>query len=135
MLPGQRSEVGRITKSVPPVTQSHGQAPAGASVWPCLTTHGGAVRLEISASPGARRTGVNGLHDGALRVRLAAPPVDGKANEQLIAWLADELGLARRSIRLLRGETARRKTIEIDAGPEQVARWLALRLGATVDVK
>lgn len=75
------------------------------------------------------------LHDGALRVRLAAPPVDGKANEQLLTWLASELDLPRRSIRLLRGESARRKTIEIDATPEHVGRWLALRLGTAAGVK
>ena len=72
-------------------------------------------------------------------MRLAAPPVDGKANEQLIAWLASELGLPRRSIRLLRGESARRKMLEIDATPEQVGRWLTLRLcttaGAAAGVK
>lgn len=108
---------------------------AGASVWQCLSAHGSTVRLEISASPNARRTGADGLHDGALRVRLGAPPVDGKANEQLLTWLAGELDLPRRSIRLLRGESARRKTIEIDATLERVGCWLALRLGTAVGVK
>jgi hypothetical protein len=58
-------------------------------------------------------------------VRLAAPPVDGKANEQLLAWLAGELKLPRRAVRLLRGESARRKTVEIDAPAAAVAHWLA----------
>lgn len=97
--------------------------------------HGGTVRLEISAAPNARRTGADGLHDGALRVRLAAPPVDGKANEQLMAWLAGELGVPRRAVRLLRGEGARRKTIEIDATPGQVGRWLGRQLGGSAGVK
>jgi hypothetical protein len=86
--------------------------------------------LDLSVQPGARHTGIDGLHDGALRVRLAAPPVDGKANELLLAWLAGELGVPRRSIRLVRGDSARRKTVEIDAAPDAVGRWLALRLGA-----
>lgn len=105
---------------------------AAAPAWPCLSVHGGAVRLDVSASPNARSTGADGLHDGALRVRVAAPPADGKANDKLIGWLAGELGVPRRAVRLLRGESARRKTFEIDAPPDAVARWLALRLGAAV---
>jgi uncharacterized protein YggU (UPF0235/DUF167 family) len=65
------------------------------------------------------------LHDGCLRVRLAAPPVDGKANDALLAWLAAELRLPRRGVRLLRGDTARRKQVELDAPPAAVATWLA----------
>ena len=47
--------------------------------------------LDLSVQPGAKHTAIDGLHDGALRVRLAAPPVDGKANSQLLAWLAEQL--------------------------------------------
>jgi uncharacterized protein (TIGR00251 family) len=93
--------------------------------WPCLSEQGGSCRLLVAVVPHARRTGADGLHDGCLRVRLAAPPVDGKANEQLIAWLADELKLPRRALRLLRGETARRKTIEVDAPLAALQAWLA----------
>ncbi|MBE2242583.1 MAG: DUF167 domain-containing protein [Burkholderiaceae bacterium] len=103
--------------------------------WPCLSSGASGVRLAVSVVPNARRTGADGLHDGALRVRLAAPPVDGKANEMLLAWLAAELGLPRRSIRLVRGDSARRKTIEIDAAAEYVARWLGVCLGGAPDVK
>jgi Uncharacterised ACR, YggU family COG1872 len=52
---------------------------------PCLTRHGECLWLAVSVVPNAKRSGADGLHDGALRVRLAAPPVDGKANEALIA--------------------------------------------------
>jgi len=75
--------------------------------------------------PNARRTGTDGLHDGALRLRLAAPPVDGKANAQACAWLAAELGLPQRAVRVLRGPASRRKRFEIDAEPARVAAWLA----------
>ncbi|MBC7941700.1 MAG: DUF167 domain-containing protein [Chitinophagaceae bacterium] len=74
--------------------------------------------------PNAKRTAADGLHDGALRVRLCAPPVDGKANQLLIDWLAGELGLPRRAVRLVRGEVSRRKWVEIDAPVERVAGWL-----------
>ncbi len=80
----------------------------------CLTRHGERLWLAVSVVPNAKRTGADGLHDGALRVRLAAPPVDGKANETLVAWLAAELSLARRHVRLVRGQTARRKWLELD---------------------
>jgi uncharacterized protein (TIGR00251 family) len=97
---------------------------------PCLSAHGSGCRLLVSVAPNARRTGADGLHDGCLRVRLAAPPVDGKANEQLLAWLAAELGLPKRGVRLLRGDTARRKQLEIDAPSALVAAWLVHVLAA-----
>ena len=61
--------------------------------------------LRVAVVPNARRTGADGLHDGALRVRLAAQPVEGQANARLLAWLADELGCAKRAVRLQRGDT------------------------------
>ena len=82
-------------------------------------------RLEVSVSPNAKRTAADGLHDGALRVRLAAPPVDGKANAQLLGWLADELGCAKRAVTLLRGDTSRRKQVLVALPETQVASWLA----------
>jgi uncharacterized protein len=87
--------------------------------------HGDAVWLTVSVQPNAKRTAADGLHDGALRVRLGAPPVDGKANQLLIEWLAGELGLPRRAVTLVRGDTSRRKRLAIDAPPERVAAWLA----------
>ncbi len=99
--------------------------------WPCLSAHGAAVWLAVSVQPNAKRTAADGLHDGALRVRLGAPPVDGKANQLLVDWLADELGLARRAVRLVRGETSRRKWLAIDAPAAQIAAWLARRAAVT----
>ncbi|WP_298833548.1 DUF167 domain-containing protein [uncultured Piscinibacter sp.] len=91
---------------------------------PCLSRHGEHCWLAVSVVPNARRTGADGLHDGALRVRLAAPPVDGKANDVLVQWLAEELHLARRHVALVRGQTARRKVVAIDAPQQQVLDWL-----------
>ena len=104
-------------------------APIGDPRWPCLSAHGDAVWLAVSVQPSAKRTAADGLHDGTLRVRLSAPPVDGKANQSLIAWLAGELGLPKRAVRLVRGDTARRKWLQIDAPLERVAAWLATRAG------
>ena len=95
----------------------------------CLTRHGERLWLAVSVVPNAKRTAADGLHDGALRVRLVAPPVDGKANEVLVHWLADELGLPRRAVALVRGQTSRRKWLEIDAPQEAVAAWARQLMG------
>lgn len=90
----------------------------------CLTRHGGCLWLAVSVVPNARRTGADGLHDGALRVRLAAPPVDGKANDALVHWVADGLDLPRRAVTLVRGQTSRRKWLEIDGPQEVTLAWI-----------
>ncbi len=105
------------------------EAPPAADAWPCLRAQGGACVLDVSVMPNAKRTAVDGLHDGALRVRLAAPPVDGKANQKLIDWLADELGCPRRAVTLLRGQSARRKQLLLALPAAQVAAWLSASQG------
>lgn len=84
--------------------------------------------LLVSVVPNASRTEVMGLHDGALRLRLAAPPVDGKANDSLIAWVAAQLGLARRDVSLVRGASSRQKQLGIDASAAVVASWVQAEL-------
>ena len=59
------------------------------------------------------RTGAAGLHGESLKVRLAAPPVEGRANEALVAWLAKEFSVPARQVRLVRGEKSREKVVEI----------------------
>jgi uncharacterized protein (TIGR00251 family) len=105
-------------------------AQPGVQAPPALAPRAGGVTLAVAVVPNARRTGADGLHHGALRVRLAAPPVDGKANAALVAWLCDELSLPRRAVRVARGATARRKAVEIDLAPDKVAAWLASLLAA-----
>lgn len=84
----------------------------------------GTCRLEIAVVTNARRTEAAGLHDGALRVRLAARPIDGAANDALRRWLAGALGIAPSRVRLLRGETSRRKQWEVEADRSVVEAWL-----------
>ena len=83
------------------------------------------VILDVSVSPNAKRTELVGWHDGALRVRLSAPPVDGAANEALRKWLATELGIPQARVTLLRGARGRRKQWAIDAPETDVRAWLA----------
>lgn len=73
----------------------------------------GGVRLEVHLQPGASRTEVAGLHGDRLKIRIAAPPVDGKANAALIAWIAAQCGVPRTAVRLVRGAASRRKTVDI----------------------
>ena len=94
------------------------------SPWPFVTWSSTGCRLDLTVVTNARRTEVAGLHDGALRVRLAARPVEGAANEALRQWLSDELSIAASPVRFLRGQTARRKQWEIDAERSVIEAWL-----------
>lgn len=72
------------------------------------------VRVRIRVQPRASRTEIVGEHDGALKVRVAAPPVAGAANAELVRCIARSLGVARSRIRVVAGDTGRTKVIEID---------------------
>jgi uncharacterized protein (TIGR00251 family) len=97
--------------------------------WPCLRLDGKGehqrVILDISVSPNAKKTELVGWHDGALRVRLSAPPVDGAANDALRKWLASQLGLTQAKVTLLRGASGRRKQWALDATETHVIFWLS----------
>jgi uncharacterized protein (TIGR00251 family) len=69
--------------------------------------------LSVRVHPGARKNGVTGVHAGAVKIALTTPPVDGKANEALIAFLAEALHLPRARIVLVSGLTSRTKTVRI----------------------
>jgi len=71
------------------------------------------VVLEVRVIPRAKRNAIGGERDGALVVRLAAPPVEGAANAALIEFLAATLDLPRRNIRIVSGEQSRRKRVAI----------------------
>lgn len=81
------------------------------AVW-LQATAAGAV-LSVHVQPGAKRTEIVGVHGDALKIRLAAPPVDGKANECLLAYLAEIAQVAKRELELVSGDTSRRKRIRI----------------------
>ncbi len=78
-----------------------------------LVADGRGVTLRLHIQPGAKKTEVVGMHGEALKIRLAAPPVDGKANACLVAFLADQLGVARSTVRLISGETSRAKRVHV----------------------
>jgi hypothetical protein len=76
------------------------------------------ARITVRVQPRAHRSEAAGRVGNAWKLRIAAPPVDGKANQECIRLLADLAGVPRGSVRIVRGETARTKLIEID-GIEQ----------------
>lgn len=85
------------------------------------------VRLifTVRVVPRASKSEIVGEHDGALKVRLAAPPVDGAANEELIKLLAKEFGAAKSDIEILSGQTSKTKQVSIsDAAGEKLTRFL-----------
>ncbi|MGH7585148.1 MAG: DUF167 domain-containing protein [Gemmatimonadales bacterium] len=85
------------------------------------------MRIAVVAQPRASRSEVVGPHGGALRIRIAAPPVGGAANEALIAFLASRLGVPRSAVTLRRGATGRRKLVEVEGiGPAEAAKALGL---------
>ena len=69
--------------------------------------------LDIKAVPGASKSDVGGVQQGRLRVRIAAAPEDGKANEELRAFLAKLLGLPKKDVVLEAGEKSRMKTVRL----------------------
>ncbi len=71
------------------------------------------VSLAFHVQPRARRTEVSGWHGDAIKIRLSAPPVDGAANEALIAFLAERLGVPSAAIRIVAGLGGRRKRVTI----------------------
>ncbi len=74
----------------------------------------GAWLVRIWAQPGARKSEPAGLYQGRLKLRLAAPAVDNKANEALAGWLAERLGLKSRQVTLVSGHASRGKTVRIE---------------------
>lgn len=71
------------------------------------------IVLRLHAQPGAKRTSVVGLYGDKLKIAVATPPVDGKANQAIIAFLAKTLGISKSKLTLISGETSREKRIRI----------------------
>ena len=73
----------------------------------------GGVRIAFHVQPNARKTEVVGLHDDALKLKLAAQPVEGKANEALVKFLSERLDVPRSAVVLTHGQTGRKKLVEV----------------------
>lgn len=82
------------------------------SIWWRLAADG-RITLTLHIQPGAKKTEIAGLHGEALKIRLAAPPVDGKANEALLKFVAETLHLPKSAVSLKSGQNSRHKVLEI----------------------
>jgi hypothetical protein len=95
------------------------------------TDSGAATLLPVRAQPGARRRGVGGIWNGCLKLSVRVPPEGGRANEELIRLAAELFGLSPSAVTLVRGHSARRKTLRLAVPLEQVRARLAALLGET----
>jgi hypothetical protein len=71
------------------------------------------VEISLYIQPGASKTEIIGEHNGCLKIKIKAPPVDGKANAEVIEFLSDKLGIPKRQIEFLTGDKSREKKIRI----------------------
>ncbi|HTP98105.1 MAG TPA: DUF167 family protein [Casimicrobiaceae bacterium] len=90
---------------------------------PWLREEDGALVLTLHAQPGASRTEVAGTHGDALKVRLAAPAIEGRANAALVRFLAEAFAVPQRQVAIVRGEISRRKVVRVTA-PARRPEWL-----------
>ncbi|TSE26522.1 hypothetical protein Tsedi_00826 [Tepidimonas sediminis] len=82
--------------------------------------------LTVYCQPGARQTRLAGLHGGLPKIQLAAPPVDGAANEALIAFVAERCGVPRSRVRITHGHTSRTKRLAIEGVDDDAVRQALL---------
>jgi uncharacterized protein (TIGR00251 family) len=84
----------------------------------------GNITLTLHIQPGAKRSEVVGLHGDALKVRLAAPPIEGRANEALLRFVADSFEVPLRQVELLRGAQSRHKMVKVTGSKVEPERLL-----------
>ena len=93
-----------------------------------ITADPGGVRIQLHVQPGASTSEVTGLHGNRIRLRIQSPPVDGRANAAVLAWIAEVLGVPRGAVTLVRGEKSREKTVEVRGVTVEVAAEKLKRL-------
>jgi len=84
-----------------------------------VTAKDGRVRFAVRVQPRASANEIAGVHGDAVKIRLTAPPVDGAANEELVAFLSKVFVVGRKSVRILAGESSRSKIVEIEGITER----------------
>jgi len=85
----------------------------------CVTSvEKGLFRLNVWVQPGAKKNAFCGLHQGYLKLKIQAPPSEGRANKEVVAFLARHLGIKRTRVRVESGQKARKKSILINTNNE-----------------
>ena len=87
--------------------------------------NGDVLTLTLHVQPGAKRTEVAGLHGEAMKIRLAAPPVEGRANEALLKFIAESFGVPLRQVELRQGGQSRHKVVAITGSNMEPENLLA----------
>jgi uncharacterized protein (TIGR00251 family) len=92
-----------------------------------ITEHAEGIVLTVRVRPGAKRSAVIGEHAGGIKIAVAAPPVDGKANEALIEFLREALQLKRSQLEIIRGDKSRQKHVLLRGVSREVVARLVLQ--------
>jgi uncharacterized protein (TIGR00251 family) len=73
------------------------------------------LNIQVQIQPGSSKDQITGLHNGRLKIKISAPPVGGKANQNLIEFIAKALGVSKSKIEIVKGRTSKLKTLKISA--------------------
>lgn len=90
-----------------------------------ISNNAGKLAFSVVVVPRSSKSEIVGLYDGALKIRLAAPPVEGAANVELVRLLAKELGIAKSGVEIVSGASSRRKTVSVEGVPASDLERLA----------
>ena len=91
--------------------------------------HDGSLSVSLHVQPRARKTEIVGVHGDALKIKVAAPPVDGAANEELIRFFSKFLEVPKASVTLKHGATGRKKVLEVEGVSTAQLTEILLRHG------
>jgi uncharacterized protein (TIGR00251 family) len=95
---------------------------------PTITETPAGLTISVQLTPRSSRNKILKIHDGALKIAIQAPPVDGAANDELVKFLAKTLGLSKRDVTIISGQTGKRKTLAISALTKQQLQQTLSRL-------
>lgn len=87
---------------------------------PFLSENSGRLIVELHVVPGSKKTQVSGLHDNRLKIKISSPPVEGKANAEIIEFFARLFDIPKRQVEIVRGELGRSKTIALTGITSQI---------------
>lgn len=85
-----------------------------------LSPHEKGTLISIYVQPGASTTGISGEHDGRIKIKIKAPPREGEANLELIRFISEILGIAKKNVFLIQGESSRQKVILVELSLSEV---------------
>ncbi|EMD46572.1 hypothetical protein EHI5A_162950 [Entamoeba histolytica KU27] len=79
-----------------------------------IKQHNSNVIIEVEIKPNAKTSEIQGVEDGLLKVSINSPPVDGKANTEVIAFMASTFGIKKSNVKLIKGQTSHHKTLQFE---------------------